>query len=285
MFNFSQILRMKEITKQTVFAAHEQEPRRRCFATHSGIQQNKNNGSKSFSVKFSESIKKIFEKDTGLSLFHSSKFNNFFRVIETNDELNKIEEWESSQGTRIFLRDCLSASIALDTNLTDSESGQYTSIGALESSGKNKQDHAAIEQLANIAAKTIEDLPYYKDADLICAVPPRPDKEFDLPSTVSSLVSQKVRKHDVTGGFVFSGHKSSVKSATFDEKWSVWENAQVSFQHSLDFNIQGKKVILIDDKYQSGITIQYIAMKLQQAGAHEVYGLSFVKTLRDTDNV
>ena len=33
------------------------------------------------------------------------------------------------------------------------------------------------------------------------------------------------------------------------------------------------------------LTIQYIAMKLQQAGAHQVYGLSFVKTLRDTGNV
>ena len=33
------------------------------------------------------------------------------------------------------------------------------------------------------------------------------------------------------------------------------------------------------------ITIQYIATNLQQAGAHEIYGLSLVKTLRDTDNV
>ena len=36
--------------------------------------------------------------------------------------------------------------------------------------------------------------------------------------------------------------------------------------------------------FASSIAIQYIAMKLQQAGADEVYGLSFVKTLRDEDN-
>ncbi len=59
----------------------------------------------------------------------------------------------------------------------------------------------------------------------------------------------------------------------------------MSFQNNSAFNVKDKTIILIDDKYQSGITIQYIAMKLQQAGAHEVYGLSFVKTLRDKDNV
>ena len=98
-------------------------------------------------------------------------------------------------------------------------------------------------------------------------------------------MSGKIGKQDVTGGFVFGGQKTSVKTSTFDEKWNVWESARVSFQNSPAFNVNGKTVILIDDKYQSGITIQYIAMKLQQAGAHEVYGLSFVKTLRDTANV
>jgi len=99
------------------------------------------------------------------------------------------------------------------------------------------------------------------------------------------LVSAKIGKQDITGGFVFDGIKSSVKKSTFDGKWNVWESAQVSFQNSSAFNVNDKTVVLIDDKYQSGITIQYIAMKLQQAGVHEVYGLSFVKTLRDTDNL
>ena len=150
---------------------------------------------------------------------------------------------------------------------------------------KKQQDQNAITQLSEIVSQTISDLPFYKDADLICSVPPRPDKDFDLPGSVTKLVSEKVGKQDVTGGFVFNRHKSSVKAANFDEKWNVWEGVQVSFQNSSAFNVNDKTIILIDDKYQSGITIQYTAMKLQQAGADEVYGLSFVKTLRDTDNV
>jgi len=158
-------------------------------------------------------------------------------------------------------------------------------MGDLENKGKNNRDQNAITELAEIVTQRIQDLPYYKDADLICAVPPSPDKDFDLPSSVTSLVSTKIGKQDVTGGFVFNGQKSSVKSSELDEKWSVWEGAKVSFHNGPSCNVYDKTVILIDDKYQSGITIQYIAMKLQQAGAHEVYGLSFVKTMRDSDNV
>jgi predicted amidophosphoribosyltransferase len=116
-------------------------------------------------------------------------------------------------------------------------------------------------------------------------VPPNPEKNFDLPYRVTSRVSEKVGKQYVTDGFVFNRQKSSVKESLFNEKWKLWENAEISFQKASSFDVNDKTIILIDDKYQSGITIQYIAMKLQQAGAREVYGLTFVKTLSDTDNV
>jgi len=43
-------------------------------------------------------------------------------------------------------------------------------------------------------------------------------------------------------------------------------------------------VIVIDDKYQSGISIQFVASVLRAAGAGEIFGFCAVKTLRDTDN-
>lgn len=281
MVNLRPFFKMKEITKDTVLSAHNQEPRRKCFADNSGVQKRK--ARPTFSVAI-ESAKKVFEAQTGLELRESQEHRNYWRFVSP-EEIGTVEQWERNQGSLIYLRDCMSLSVALDSNLTDNTSGQYTAMGALEHNGKHNRDKNAINQLADTVSQVIQYLPYYKDADLICSVPPRPDKDFDLPSNVTSLVSAKVGKPNVTGGFVFSGQKSSVKSSTFDEKWNVWEEAQVSFQNSPSFNVSDKTVILIDDKYQSGITIQYIAMKLQQAGAHEVYGLSFVKTLRDTDNV
>jgi len=46
---------------------------------------------------------------------------------------------------------------------------------------------------------------------------------------------------------------------------------------------KGRKVILLDDKYQSGTTAQFVASQLYDAGASEVQGLFCVKTWRDTD--
>lgn len=281
MVDLRQFFKMKEITKDSVLAAREQSPRRKCFADESGVQKRKTNPT--FSVAI-ESAKKVFESQTGLELIESQKYKNYWRYLDQK-EIEIAEEWEKSQGNLIYLRDCLSLSVAIDKNFTDNTSGQYTTMGSLEHDGKHNKDQNTVNQLADRVSQIAQGLPYYKDADLICSVPPRPDKDFDLPSSVTSLVSGKIGKQDVTGGFIFGGRKTSVKTSTIDEKWNVWERAQVSFQNSPAFNINDKTVILIDDKYQSGITIQYIAMKLQQAGAYEVYGLSFVKTLRDTANV
>ena len=94
-------------------------------------------------------------------------------------------------------------------------------------------------------------------------------------------MSARLGKGHITGHFHFGAEKKSVKSATLDDKWTAWEEAQLTFD---GVDITDKKIILIDDKYQSGTTIQYIAMKLQKAGAYQVYGLSMAKTMRDTDN-
>ena len=273
---------METITKDTVLTAHTQEPRRKCFANTSGIQENKKKPT--FSV-WIESAKKVFQAETGLKLFYSKEYKNYWRFIKTENELEKIKKWEENQGKLIFLRDCLSLSVALDTNLKDACSGQYTEIGELERKGKRRGDESAINQLVDKVSEAIHRLPYYKDADLICAVPPEPGKDFDFPSRVTELVSERIGKRNVTSGFVFDGQKSSITNSTFDGKWAIWEDTQISFKKRRTLKIKDKTIILIDDKYQSGITIQYIAMKLQEAGVREVYGLTFVKTLRDTDNV
>jgi hypoxanthine phosphoribosyltransferase len=49
--------------------------------------------------------------------------------------------------------------------------------------------------------------------------------------------------------------------------------------------VADKTIVVVDDLYQSGLTISYIAEELRQAGAKEVFGLAAVKTLRNDDNL
>ena len=276
---------MKKIAKETVFAELNEEIRKTYYEDGIGGKkwvglQKKEDGS-TFSAYTNSSIK-IFETQTGLELELKSKYQGRWRNVN-EEEIAKVEAWMKDQGTLVFLRDCLSLSVALSVNFN--KSGDRTPVGHLQNEGKWKEDENSICQLADMVEQQIRNLPYYKDANLICSVPSPSDKGFDFPSKVASLVGEKVGKQNITGGFVFGGPKPSLKDVPFDKKWQVWEDAQVSFRSGDEFNIKDKTVILIDDLYQSGITIQYIAMKLQQAGAREVYGLSFVKTRGDKDNV
>jgi predicted amidophosphoribosyltransferase len=54
---------------------------------------------------------------------------------------------------------------------------------------------------------------------------------------------------------------------------------------TLKQSVKGKTVLLIDDLYQSGVTLWSLAKFLKQNGAREVYGLACVKSWSDTDNV
>jgi len=49
--------------------------------------------------------------------------------------------------------------------------------------------------------------------------------------------------------------------------------------------VADKTIVVVDDLYQSGLTINYIAEELRQAGAKEVFGLAAVKTMRCDDNL
>ena len=41
----------------------------------------------------------------------------------------------------------------------------------------------------------------------------------------------------------------------------------------------GKNVMLVDDLYNSGLTMQYVAMRLKELGVFRVFGVTLVKSL------
>ena len=269
--------KMEKITKETIEQAWAKKPKRICFAnTHASEPKRKSSPQfvGTINVPFGEGFSRLFPYK--LLPNHGG---SCWLGIKSEEDFEDIDAWVKSQGTRVFLRDCLYASIAMSDNYTPHVG--RTEIGQLEYGAKQNYDMGAVKSLAVHCANTIKGISLYSKADLVCAVPPRLGKNFDLPSRVVPIVSGKVGKEDITDYFSFGAEKRSVKSATFYHKWSVWHDARVTF----DNDLTNKKIILIDDKYQSGTTIQYIAMKLQEAGAHHIVGLCMVKTRRNTDNL
>lgn len=162
----------------------------------------------------------------------------------------------------------------------DSEKN-LTVIGKLEQDAKYKRDQDAVIALSEIVADFVKQMPFYGSADIITAVPPREGKEFDLPTRLAQRVAKKLdAKYCPAGKWL--GEKGQLKAVPMDAKWDLLEAANFAPNSA---QLGGKRVILIDDLYQSGCTLHFVGSKLRLSGAKRIFGLSLVKSWRDTDNM
>jgi hypothetical protein len=153
----------------------------------------------------------------------------------------------------------------------------YTSCGDSEHRAKEERNEVAITDLAKKLSDFIEKHPTFSRADVICAVPPRPSKDFHLPVQLLSEIGEILYKE--TGLDLTSDEHRKLKSLPIAEKIDELTNV-----FHLNESVDGKSVLLIDDLYQSGVTAWTLARFLKGHGAREVYCLACVKSWSDTDN-
>ena len=277
---------MKEITEDNFACLHQLKPRRIYLPTANVLKRYKGDpdyyGTLNFNFK--ETIQKIFEKDTGLNLFDNSKdehnTNSVWLSIKNEDDYNRIESWIAAQETTVFIRSLLPLCIALDINVYYDKKIK-TEIGKLENQAKMNECAQSISKLVDICCARIRGMSFYKDASYISAVPANKEKEFDLPTTLVKEIAERLKLVDVTHRFQYRNAKQTLKDASIEDKWQKLEESGLAFTAH---RAKNATIILLDDKYQSGATMHYVASRLQQAGFDEIYGLTLVKTLRDADN-
>lgn len=215
------------------------------------------------------------ELDLNRVLFPSPAGTSYYRRIDSEAEFEKIGVFIRKYNDLVFLRDTLDLSVAL--SMHESEPGKRTELGEHEyqlkyQSTKNNTT-ADLEALIVEMQKKLEDLPYFRFADYVCVVPSNhPVMKKILKglqgfgfTDISSMVSWKNKK----------GNLKNVETA--DEKLEMVESWGLQICDEVD--LKGKTVLLIDDMYQSGVTMQYVAMKLKEAGGERVFGLTLVKSL------
>lgn len=263
---------------------NQNTPHRKCFDKNSGIQANKKRPS--FSVSFEETLRPLYEKMTGNTLSVCPNMGNFWHYLESEKEIEAVRRWEKEMGTTVFLRDCLFSSVALDHLFVDLDEKKHTAMGEAFNKAKYSKDNGIKAEgrtiIGNAMLHTIKKLPFYKEAKYIAAVPPRTSKVgMDLPTILAARIADVLGLNDVTPFFSYLADKPQGKTLSRDQKWEAMRTSGLTLNYFLGDN----DIILIDDLYQSGITINYVGMILQQAGAKRVCGLCAVKSYRDTDNL
>lgn len=222
-------------------------------------------------LPFKESIQPIIKKEIGndIDLFVSD-YGGVWRSI-TNEEYNKWHDFITRYKNIVFLRDCLDISLSLSMNIIENES--RTEIGELEYQSKYNSNNDAEEQLVSLCEEWINKLPYYKDADLICAVPSKtPD---NLPQRIADKLN--ITPINISNTISWTSKTKDVKNAEkVEDKINILEESGFTINNIEQ--LKDKVIILFDDLYMSGVTLQYIAMKLKEAGVQRVLGLTIVKS-------
>ena len=259
------------------FMAGDEIAKRINFATthHNSLRKTEQEGGL-ITLPFVDSIEPILKNKLGndKKLF-VSKYGGVWRGIHSNEEYSRFEEFIKEYNQIVFLRDNLELSLALSMNIVDEE---RTETGELEYLAKFQNDDAAKDDLVKICKEWLKKLPFYQYADYICAVPS--SKDDSLPKRIVANIG-KFDFENISDKVYWKSKTRSIKNAeSTDEKLEILDESGLTI--SDDLNFQGKTVLLFDDLYMSGLSMQYVAMKLKEAGALRIFGLSIVKSRSNT---
>lgn len=227
-----------------------------------------------FNVPFKEPINTILSSATGCApLVYQSQSGTFYRKLGSQVEYDRFRQTIEPYRELVFLHDCLDLSIAL--SMYESKRDVRTEFGEAEYQYKYCSNTQYLPVLISKMQYWLDKLPYFKEADCICAIPTKhPVVEpviVGLKGFVFENISSEVDWIDKTD--VIKGEDRSMQ-----QKWTMLQR----FGLVIRCDVKGKTILLVDDMYQSGLTMQYVAMKMKEAGAKRVFGISLVKALRNS---
>jgi hypothetical protein len=218
---------------------------------------------------------------------NSHTYYTYLKDVDEED-LEEIREWLEKMRGWVGIRDCLPISFALDFDRKDGNPDlNKTKIGTLREEAKpydrtpNDSHYEAAEKLAENCIAFLNKVGCYNSLDAVIAVPPSsPEKEYSLPGIIANHIAEEWERDDLSDAVIKIKETKQAKNVALEDKLA---NIEGSIQ--VLPKVKGLKILLIDDLYQSGITMNYVAMLLVEQGAKKVYGLACEKTCRNDDNI
>lgn len=267
--------RPEPITLERFVELRAAQPRRLCFGTSQKLGRGTNGPAIGFlNLPFRETIERLLPWNL------DRKDGQFGprRVIRSEAEYGDIERWIGENGEVVFIRSLLLTCVAAAVH--QSSPGHHTVVGELERRAKYEADVHASAQLLDRLEVVYRRLLHCLGIDAVCSVPSSGQERSCLPAWLAAGLSQRLNVEDLSGEVRWAGAKPSMKEVNVDHKWSALGAVGLLIQKS----VEGRRILIIDDLYQSGATVHYLASQLQAAGASELHCLTVVKSLSDTDN-
>ena len=242
----------------------------------------------------SESHRRLFDRAFPELAKNDWKVNakvcaTFFRRI-TDEDLDSVRRFIEAIRQCVVIGDLTQGSMALGYRAKPNAAGNLepTDLGQLMRAAKpyneppTKQHHKAGQILAHRLCEFVSSVPSFRYVDGFVPVPPsNPRKEFSLPRGFVYLLAKHTGKLDLREAVRKSRITRELKNLPHKQKVE-----ELMGSITVDATgVAGKSIVVVDDLYQSGLTLNYVAGELRRAGAKEVFGLAAVKTMRNDDNL
>jgi hypothetical protein len=201
-----------------------------------------------------------------------------------------VQKWIETVGKYVAMRDYLALSFALEYEREEGDPKKaQTEVGQLRAVAKpygsqtaTAQTEAVADQLVDRCLAFLNEMTCYKSANCVVAMPPSdPAKTYNLSRYLAAQIAAKLGLEDLSKHVRTIKARGSIKSVPLAQKLDTLLGTI-----EVDAGVfDGKHVFLIDDLYQSGISMNYCGLLLLKAGAEKIFGLACEKTCRDDDNV
>lgn len=191
----------------------------------------------------------------------------------------------------VCIEDDLTETFALEYHTQMDPGGRYirTNLGELVYQAKpyrgawTSKHRQSADSIVEKMIEFIQVHPTYSRAGIIIAAPPSRPGSPNLPVYLAKQITTHLGKVDGTSWVKKARNTKPMKDCqTIQEKINnVKDACEVSPQYY--DQVKGQLVILLDDIYQTGFTLNEVGRILFEAGAAMVLGLVATKTSRDLD--
>jgi hypothetical protein len=248
---------------------------------------------------FEEQEAELYERCIGWRQSNKSfMMYTYFKGIDEED-IQRIQEFRDDYGSYMLIGrtdwieshfdEELDVCIALDKNYKSLT--ERTEIGELEYLAKWNRSEEAFSELTDYLLSAMDCASRFRATEQACLsyIPFNPEKAFDLPCELTKRLVRELQS-EFWGGSepilhpVLRIPKPSMKDVSLEQKFDYWKKIVDNHGIVISQNISGKTVFIIDDLYQSGVTIWSYAWFLKMMGADRVIGVVCVKAGKDTDN-
>jgi competence protein ComFC len=263
------------ITKGAFEQLRAMTPKRICFGSAQKKALKLGDGKPyagAFNVPFRETISTIFP----WKLFENKKgeYGGYWLSVKDNAEFESISSWLTEHSDLIFIRSLLNTSVAMCAHYETE--AKRSDIGALEHAAKWSEDVEARNKLASLMIQTFRRIHSSNRIDMICAVP----SSKPLSRFLASRLSAETGIPDSSASLSWGGPKAPIKEMTVVEKWDMLSEVGLV----VDADVTNKRILIVDDMYQSGTTVHFVASMMRERGATELHCLAVSKARGDTDN-